>query len=105
MRELDRRKRLIEEAWIGDAVLCLYIRTMILRQDGAVDGAKCSRLTSNQFLAMIGEPTQVEAQVGRVYDGQGLEAAFAWIEQNLIPLFERVEQRRQLAGKRRDSQK
>jgi dsRNA-specific ribonuclease len=84
----------VKEAWIGDAVLALYARLKILREDGRVDGEKCKRLTSNQFLATFGEPTKVEAEVGRVYEREGLEAAFRWIEQHLLPLFERQEQNR-----------
>jgi hypothetical protein len=82
---------LVNEAWIGDAVLALYARLKILREDGRVDGEKCQRLTSNRFLGTLGEPTRVEAQIGRVYGRDGLRAAFLWIEQNLLPLFERQE--------------
>lgn len=87
-------KRLVEEAWIGDAVLTLYARLKVLREDGRVDGEKCKRLTSNQFLGTIGEPTKVEAEVGRVYEREGLQAAFGWIEQHLVPMFERQEENR-----------
>jgi len=81
----------VNQAWIGDAVLALYARLKILREDGRVDGEKCKRLTSNQFLGTLGEPTKVEAEVGRVYARDGLEAAFHWIERHLLPLFERQE--------------
>ncbi len=84
----------VEDAWIGDAVLALYARLKILREYGQVDGEKCKRLTSNQFLAAFGEPTRVEAQIGRAYAKDGLAAAFGWIEQNLLPLFERQEENR-----------
>lgn len=84
----------VNEAWIGDAVLSLYARLKILREDGRVDGEKCKRLTSNQFLGSLGEPTKVEAEVGRVYARDGLEAAFQWIDQHLLPLFERQEANR-----------
>ena len=87
-------ERPVNEAWIGDAVLALYARLKILREDGRVDGEKCKRLTSNQFLGTLGEPTKVEADVGRVYARDGLEAAFHWIEQHLLPLFERQEANR-----------
>ncbi len=75
-------------------MLALYARLKILREDGRVDGEKCKRLTSNQFLGTIGEPTKVEAEVGRVYARDGLEAAFRWIEQHVLPLFERQEANR-----------
>jgi dsRNA-specific ribonuclease len=85
---------LVTQAWIGDAVLALYARLKILRDDGRVDGEKCTRLTSNQFLGTFGEPTKVEAEIGRVYERDGLEAAFQWIEARLLPLFERQEANR-----------
>lgn len=94
----------VEDAWIGDAVLALYARLKILREDGKVDGEKCQRLTSNQFLCALGEPTRVEAQIGRAYASGGLEAGFGWIEQHLLPLFARQEEnrkRRPAVAKRR----
>ena len=84
----------VGEAWIGDAVLALYARLKILREEGRVDGEKCQRLTSNQFLGTLGGPTKVEAAVGRVYARDGLDAAFRWIERHLLPLFERQEANR-----------
>jgi hypothetical protein len=93
----------VEDAWIGDAVLTLYARLKILREDGRVDGEKCKRLTSNQFLGAVGEPTRVEGRIGRTYQREGLEAAFGWIDHNLLPLFERQEENRKKrpAAKRR----
>jgi hypothetical protein len=88
------QNQIVKEAWIGDAVLTLYARLKILREDGRRDGEKSVRMTSNRFLGGIGEPTSVEAEVGRVYEREGLEAAFAWIEANLIPLFDRQEENR-----------
>jgi hypothetical protein len=97
---LDAKRKVVQEAWIGDAVLTLYARAKVLRENGVLDGAKCVRMTSNQFLGTIGEPTKVEAEVGRVYERAGLPAAFAWIEANLIPIFERQESNRiRRAGK------
>ena len=87
----ERRRRILEEAWIGDAVLCLYCRGRILKRDGAVDGDKLNRMTSNQFLSTFGEPSHVEAEIGRVYAQEGLDAAFAWIEAKLIPNFDKRE--------------
>jgi 23S rRNA maturation mini-RNase III len=90
---------LIAEAWIGDAVLTLYIRSLILREEGQINGERCARLTSNQFLAARGEPTRVEAEIGRVYQSQGLEAAFSWIESNLLPLLLKQEENRLRKGR------
>ena len=89
-----RRRKILEEAWIGDAVLSLYARSLILRTGGAVDSAQFERMTCNQFLAAHGEPSEVEAQVGRAYESGGIDAAFAWIERELMPLFDRQEARR-----------
>lgn len=83
----DRRKQQVQEAWVGDAVLSLYARRLILAEAGAVDSAALERMTSNQFLASIGEPTSVEAELGRVYEAEGLDAAFRWIEAKLIPIY------------------
>ena len=90
----DRRRRILAEAWIGDAVLTLYARRYILARDGMIDQEKSVRLTSNRFLSALGEATEVEARIGRVYESQGLAAAFAWIESEIVPLFEKQEARR-----------
>lgn len=71
----ERRRQILEEAWIGDAVLCLYCRDLILKRDGVVDGDKFTRMTSNQFLSTFGEPSHVEAEIGRVYEREGLAGA------------------------------
>lgn len=95
-----RHQILRNQAWIGDAVLALYARLRILREDGALDGPKAVRMSSNQFLAALGEPTAVEAAIGRVYARDGLDAAFAHIENTLMPLFARQEEKRaRKAGK------
>jgi hypothetical protein len=96
LNSAGRRRKILEEAWIGDAVLGLYARSRILRDDGAVSSARLERMTSNRFLATLGEPSEVEAEIGRVYESRGLEAAFSWIEQKLMPLFDRQEEKRLL---------
>lgn len=84
-----------EEAWIGDAVLTLFARSRILDAGGGLDAALASRMTSNQFLSAFGEPTEVEARLGRIYRQQGLAVAFQWIETEWMPLFSRQEDKRQ----------
>jgi dsRNA-specific ribonuclease len=91
----EAAEQLVKEAWIGDAVLCLYARERILRDQGQLDGGKCVRMTRNQFLSAVGEPTKVEAAIGRVYQQEGLSAAFAWIEERLMPVFIRQEENRE----------
>ena len=94
MNASAKRRKILEEAWIGDAVLSLYARSHILRQGEGVDNAGFERMTSNRFLAGIGEPSEVEAAIGRVYEAEGLAAAFSWIETELMPLFTRQENKR-----------
>ena len=91
---MDRRKQTVEQAWIGDAVLSLYVRSKILREDQQRNGEKSARMTSNQFLGIFGEPTEVEAQIGRVYERDGLDDAFRFIEGTFTAAFERQELKR-----------
>ena len=95
MAKPARREQVLKDAWLGDAVLCLYARHRILREDGGIEAAKCTRMTSNQFLGVVGDASQVEAEIGRVYAQDGLDAAFAWIDRKLMPVFERQESKRQ----------
>lgn len=83
-----------ESAWVGDAVLALFAREFVLRERQTMDGVWFTRLTSNDFLSAFGNPTRVEASIGKLYREQGLAAAFAWIEAEMLPLF-----RKQMANK------
>ena len=76
-----------EFAWIGDAVLALFARSWVLLERGSMDGEWFTRLTSNDFLSAFGNPTRVEASIGKLYLEDGLGAAFAWMDTELIPLF------------------
>lgn len=87
-QEIDKEQ---EEAWIGDAVLALYMREWLLRQKGKIDGEAFIRATSNDFLRLVGNPTAVEAEIGREYQENGLDAGFALVESKLVPLFEQRE--------------
>ncbi len=73
------------QAWVGDAVLALYVREWILSFKGQIDGKLFVEFTSNDFLRLTGNATAVEAQIGRIYKAEGLQAANAWIEANLRP--------------------
>jgi hypothetical protein len=94
-RKLDDLRQEREAAWIGDAVLALFARQFVLRERDAMDGEWFTRLTSNEFLSAFGNPTRVEASIGKIYQEGGLDAAFMWMDANLIPLF-----RKQVANKR-----
>lgn len=86
-RDLEALTHEREEAWVGDAVLALYVREWVLREFGVLDGARFVRFTSNDFLRGMGNPTSVEAEIGVIYQKSGLEVAFAHIEGKLLPLF------------------
>lgn len=87
MKKDDEIRAERESAWIGDAVLALFARSWVLRERGAMDGEWFTRMTSNDFLSAFGQPTRVEANIGRIYREEGLEAAFAWMDAELVPLF------------------
>ena len=76
-----------QEAWVGDAVLELYARTRILAEEHQRNAPKLIRFVRNTFLNSIGQPTRVEAEIGRRFTEGGLEAAFEWIREYLEPLF------------------
>ena len=82
--EIDKER---EEAWVGDAVLALYVREWLLREHGKIDGEAFIRATSNDFLRLKGNPTSVEDEIGRSYREGGLQAGFDYVEQKLLPLF------------------
>ncbi|YCM46295.1 ribonuclease III domain-containing protein [Verrucomicrobiaceae bacterium 227] len=96
--EIDKER---EEAWVGDAVLALYVREWLLRKHGKIDGEAFIRATSNDFLRLKGNPTSVEAEIGRAYSADGLQAGFDYVEKNLIPLFIQREKVRERQKSRR----
>jgi dsRNA-specific ribonuclease len=101
MSEMKKR----ELAWIGDSVLALFSREWILRQEQIAPEARTAAfvsMTSNQFLACIGEPTEVEARIGRCYRDHGLEAAFNWITEHCLPLWieQQANRRKSMRGKK-----
>ena len=89
----------LAEAWIGDGVLALWARLRVLADIGSVCGEQYTRLTSNQFLNAFGEPTSVEASIGRLYTERGLQAAFEWMDGTLLPLFRKQQANRVRKGK------
>lgn len=83
-----------EEAWIGDAVLAIFARQWILENDEKMDGEKFVRFTSNDFLRRFGNPTSVEAKIGRIYTEGGIDAAFKHMNDIILPKFIDVEKSR-----------
>ena len=91
-----------ELAWIGDAVLGLFARNWILEKGKKMDAEMFTRMTSNNFLNSLGNPTKIEAGIGLIFNNEGLEKAFSHIEKFLLPLFLKQEKKRirQAGGKR-----
>lgn len=73
------------EAWLGDAVLALLVRDWLLKTVGTVDGELQGLITSNQFLSRFGQPTAVEAALGRLWRDHGLAAAEAEFGKKFLP--------------------
>jgi dsRNA-specific ribonuclease len=88
---MDPEEQMRNDAWIGDAVLALFARSWLLQTVQGENAKDRNRLfelwVSNQFLSSFGEPTSVEAAIGRTYASGGLPAAFAFIEDNLLNRF------------------
>ncbi|MEM9443818.1 MAG: ribonuclease III domain-containing protein [Verrucomicrobiota bacterium] len=82
--------RMREKAWIGDAVLALFSRIWLLEHKDfkhqELRNKIFIRMTSNRFLSSLGEPTKVEAEIGLVYEREGLESAFSYLEGSVVPL-------------------
>ena len=97
------------DAWIGDAVLALFARQWILQQSNITPAERTeafTQLTANQFLASFGDPTAVEAAIGKTYQAKGLQAAFDFIETSYIPLYlKQRNNRRKTAGSHRSKAK
>jgi dsRNA-specific ribonuclease len=73
-------------AWLGDAVLALYMRQLLLKNfAGRQLGPLFQKITSNQFLSSFGEPTRFEASIGLVYEQKGFAAAMQFVEANVLP--------------------
>ncbi|MFL3658841.1 MAG: hypothetical protein ACJ07L_12420 [Opitutales bacterium] len=91
MDETEKRTK----AWIGDAVLALFAREWILRQTDIAPGERIevfTGMTSNHFLACTGEPTLMEAKIGVIYEKDGVDEAFSYIEETLLPVFKKQRQ-------------
>ena len=84
----DQDPRVRAEAWVGDAILALYVREWILSFRKEIDGKLFIEMTSNDFLRLTGNATGVEAEIGRVFKSDGLEGAYAWIGHHLRPRME-----------------
>ena len=75
----NEKKIVQKQAWTGDAVLGLFAREWILREERKMDAEMFARMTSNHFLNSLGNPTQVEAKIGRIYEKEGLQKAHQFV--------------------------
>jgi uncharacterized protein (DUF2164 family) len=94
---VDDHSHTRDMSWVGDAVLALCAREWIIANESRLEGPRhllLKDLTSNQFLACFGNPTEIEAELGVVYTHQGLAAAQAYFESKLVPIFERQHRNR-----------
>ena len=85
------------QAWIGDAVLALFAREWILSETSITAANRATtfvQMTSNQFLSALGEPTAMEAEIGQIYQKEGLHAAFALINEKFVPVFKKQQKNR-----------
>lgn len=59
-RHIDKatEERLRIEAWVGDAILALYVREWILAEEGAINGKLFVEFTSNDFLRRTATPRE-----------------------------------------------
>ena len=101
MTEDEKRTK----AWIGDAVLALFAREWILEQNHIPASQRAEvfvRMTSNKFLASLGEPTAMEAEIGILYEKEGQASAFAFIQDKFLPVFLKQERNRSKVGSYRN---
>jgi hypothetical protein len=95
---MDPEEQLRNDAWIGDAVLALFARSWLLQVSQGESSKDRNQLfelwVSNQFLSSFGEPTSIEAAIGRAYASGGLDAAFTFIEENLLSRFVQTARKR-----------
>ena len=93
-----------DSSWIGDAVLALCARSWIIAHEKELGGTRHELfrdLTSNDFLASFGSPTAVEAELGDIYDREGLDGARSYFEARFIPVFIKQQRNRNTSSKRR----
>ncbi len=88
----DSESMLRDGAWIGDAVLSLYLRRLLIENEvepASVRTEVFKYFSSNAFLNSFGRPTAMEAEIGEIFSLGGLEAAFAFIESKYLPVIKR----------------
>lgn len=89
---LDSESLLRDSAWIGDAVLSLYLRRLLIENEiepASVRTEVFKYFSSNAFLNIFGRPTAMEAEIGDVYEQEGIKAAFHFIETKYLPVIKR----------------
>ena len=87
-----------EDAWIGDAVLSVYARTRVLREQGKISANDERLLVSNRIINSYAQPTKTEALIGRRFRESGFDAAMLWIRENLEPVWAKQTEKRMKAS-------
>ncbi len=93
-----------DSSWVGDAVLALCARKWIIAHEKDLGSTRHNLfrdMTSNDFLASFGSPTEVEAELGRIFEADGLAAAQAHFETRFVPVFIKQQRNRNPTAKRR----
>jgi len=88
----DSESMLRDDAWIGDAVLSLYLRRLLIDNEvgpASIRTEVFKYFSSNTFLNSFGRPTVMEAEIGDIYYQEGLESAFRFIEMKYLPVIKR----------------
>lgn len=89
-------------AWVGDAVLALFARRWILQQTSISSKERADvfqAMTSNDFLSHFGEPTQIECEIGMLFENEGLAQANTYIETHLLPSFIKKQRQNKQPGR------
>ena len=101
MSEDEKRTK----AWVGDAVLSLAREW--IPGDASIQPSDRNeafiRMTQTSF-SSVGEPTAMEAEIGRIYESEGLDAAYKHIEETTF-LFKKQQVRPQQPGSYRTRRK
>lgn len=88
----ESESSLRDDAWIGDAVLSIYLRSLLLQNNvepASLRSEIFKYFSSNAFLNSFGRPTAMEAEIGIVYRESGLDAAFAFIEKKYFAVIKK----------------
>lgn len=99
----ESESNLRDDAWTGDAVLSLYLRSLLLQNKVEPAGLRTEvfkYFSSNAFLNSFGRPTAMEAEIGAIYQSEGISAAFSFIEGKYLAIIRLQLQNRLFSSQR-----